>query len=195
VNKRINLLLAHPDDEVIFGWAVLKGAKRIICCSNDLNNPERAWCKDRNKALLEIGNLVGAEVVCLDNNSEFYRLPTRNGDLNSFVNNVMNVVNMIVGDYHDNLIFTHNSWGEYGHLDHILVNQIAHLTKYDLITSDITLDAGWFEVDNNLIGRKNFISNHTIDLDFYNRCKKIYDKYGCWTWSKEPVKECNLYEI
>jgi len=55
--------MAHPDDEIIFGWPVLKEAQKIIICSSDLNNPERAWCKDRKKALKDVCELLGKEMV------------------------------------------------------------------------------------------------------------------------------------
>jgi len=192
VSKNMVMLVAHPDDEVIFGWPVLKEAKRIICCSSDLHNPERAWCKDRLAALKEVGSLVDAEVFCLDYNSEFYRLSTRDGKLNEFVEEVLDLLRCLIPKYEDDIIFTHNSWGEYGNIDHILVNQIARLTDRKIITTDIAIDAGWFKVENLFL--KEEISKHTIDLNFYEKCKKIYDKYGCWTWSKDPITQAKLYE-
>jgi hypothetical protein len=192
VDKNIVMLVAHPDDEVIFGWPVLKEAKKIICCSNDIDNPDRLWCKDRIKALKEIGNLVGAEIYCLDYNSEFYRLPTRTGDLGRFVSDILALTNLLVNKYEDYKLFTHNSWGEYGNLDHILVNQIAQSSGKDFITTGVAIDAAWFKVNN--LYRVKESSEHNIDLEFYNRCKSIYDKYGCWTWSKDPIEKIKLYE-
>lgn len=185
----MNLLISHPDDEVIFGWPVLKQAKNIICCSSDLNNPERQWCKHRKQGLFEIGEMVGAKVICLDYNSEFYRLPTRTGELANLVLNVLTEINK---HCEDDLLFTHNSHGEYGHLDHILCHQIAKASGKKIMTTDIALDAGWFKVNNSEVkwNDKEVIN----DLDFYNKCKKIYDKIGCWTWSKPPIERAIVYE-
>ena len=179
------LLVAHPDDEVIFFWWALKEIDQIVCCSSDLNNPERAWCKDRCKALFEIGNILNIPVTCLDYNSEFYRLNSRNGELLKLQSDILAAVE---GD-----IYTHNAWGEYAHLDHILVNQIAKTTGCMLLTTDIVIDGGWFKVEN--LMTKEPVFRAVNDLDLYAKCKAIYDKWGCWTWSKEPVHSCGVYEI
>lgn len=179
------LLIAHPDDEVIFFWWALKEIDRIVCCSSDINNPGRAWCKDRKKALLEVGEALGVPVIVFDYNSEFYRLDSRNGELLQLQNKVLNNL--------DGEIITHNLWGEYGHLDHILVNQIALASSHRIITSDIVSSGGWLKVKS--INQGKLFRHDLIDLSLYEKLKAIYDKYGCWTWNKEPIKECFIYEI
>lgn len=184
--KNITMLIAHPDDEVIFGWPMLKEVKKIICCSSDLNNPVRTWCKDRKKALQEVGNIVGAEVICLDYNSEFYRADARNGDLWKMTSEIMSLLQSV------ELIYTHNPWGEYGHLDHVLVHQIARASGKQLIYSDMCIEAGWlpcipWQRLQSLVG------SYTNDISFYERCKEIYLKYNYWTWSKDPIMKADLY--
>jgi hypothetical protein len=109
--KDVTLLIAHADDENLFCWPVLDRVKRIICASNDSENPERAWCKERGKCLDEVGELLGADVIQLPYNSEFYRLPTRDGSLKCAAVTIMGHLRGA------ETIFTHNAWGEYGHLD------------------------------------------------------------------------------
>jgi len=193
IGNNITYLVAHPDDEVIFGFPVLAKAKRIICCSNDSNNPLRAWCKNRIFALQEVGKLIGAEIVCFDYDSEFYRMNTRNGDLGKMVEQVVKCVIDLLPSYEDSVLFTHNSWGEYGHIDHILTNHIAKLTHRRILTTDIAIDAGWFKVENNYKGEP--IMKVQNDLELYNKCKAIYEKWNAWTWSKQPIPYCNLYEL
>src|SRR5580700_439511 len=113
------LLIAHADDECIFLWPFLPRVKRIVCASSDLHNLSRAWCKERRYCLEEVGKLIGAEVVCLDHDSEFYRLPTRTGELKRLA---QTLIDLLRGD---EIIATHNAFGEYGHLDHILIHHIA----------------------------------------------------------------------
>jgi len=187
MNRHITLLCAHPDDEVIFGWPVLQQAKKIICCSSDLNNPERAWCKDRKLALKEIGQKVGAEVICLDYNSEFYRLPTRDGSLMRLANDIFSLLEP------EEVLFTHNPWGEYGHLDHVLVHQIARRSGKRLLYTDISLEAGWLP---SLMYLPTMppVGSFTNEQKFYAECKAIYDKWNCWTWSKPPIERTSVYE-
>jgi hypothetical protein len=182
----ITLLIAHPDDEVIFMWPFLQLAVRIVCCSSDANNPERAWCKYRKNALYEIASLIGAEVVCLDYDSEFYRVDARNGDLWKMSREVLSLLQSA------DCVFTHNPWGEYGHLDHILVHQIARASGKKLIYSDMCVEAGWLPCTPWPSSRvpERFCVN---DFSFYEKCKAIYERYGCWTWSKEPISTARIY--
>lgn len=189
----ITMLMAHPDDEIIFGFPVLAKAKRIICCSNDSNNPLRAWCKNRRFALQEVGKLIGAEVTCFDYDSEFYRMAVRNGDLGRMAEAIKKCVIDLLPKYEEHILFTHNDWGEYGHIDHILVNQIAKTTGCMLLTTDIVIDGGWFKVEN--LMTKEPVFKAVNDLDLYAKCKAIYDKWGCFTWSKPPVLSCGVYEL
>jgi hypothetical protein len=184
--RDITILIAHPDDEVIFGWPVLKEAKRIICCSSDLNNATRQWCKDRKKALQEIGAMTGAEIKCLDYDSEFYRVDARHGDLTQLAVNVLSLLQSA------EFVYTHNPWGEYGHLDHILVHQIARASGKKLFYSDMCLDANWLPCTPwpLLQQPEKFCVN---DISFYESCKRVYGKYGCWTWSKDPIINARLY--
>lgn len=182
-------VFAHPDDEVIFGFPMLKQAKHIICCSNDINNPLRVWCKNRVQALYEIGKLIGAKITCFDYDSEFYRANVRDGSLNDLAEKIT----QSILETNAGMVFTHNEWGEYGHLDHILVHRIAKATGWKILVTDIAVDGGWFKV-NNLYLKKDPLFTVENDLDFYNKCKAIYDKINCWTWSKEPVKSAGIYE-
>ncbi|GEM_PF-6201782 len=186
MTKHISMLIAHPDDEVIFGWPVLRNAKKIICCSSDLNNPERQWCRNRKLALQEIGQKVGAEVICLDYNSEFYKSNARDGSLWRLAGDILSLLGA------EEVLYTHNPWGEYGHMDHILVNQIARASGKKLLFSDIILTAGWLPS----LTRwplTDPVARFTNELKFYEECKAIYDKNGCWTWSQGPVMEAAIY--
>lgn len=188
----MQLVMAHPDDEVIFGWPVLKQVSSILICSNDKNNPERAWCRYRYKALEEIGELLGIPVVSLDYDSEFYKLNARNGSLKRFIDDVLSHI-----DPHADTIFTHNWMGEYGHLDHILVYYIMLMVRNEnirLMTSDILLQSEeWLSFNQApLTGHPayRYRSVTKNDLHLYDGCKAIYDKYGLWTWNQDPVLKC-----
>ncbi len=186
---KITMFWAHPDDEVIFGFPLLGRVKKIICCSSDIDNPLRKWCRDRKLALMEIGRVTGAEIVCLDYSSDFYKLNSRDGSLNHFCEEVKRNLGG------EEIIFTHNPWGEYGHLDHILVHHIARLSKKPLVFSDTAIFANWFTTDPMATKYLNIkpIGSFNNDLYFYDKYKAIYDKYGCWTWSQPPLQRINLY--
>lgn len=187
--------MAHPDDEVIFGWPILKQVSSILICSNDKNNPERAWCRYRYKALEELGEMLNIPVKSLDYDSEFYKLNARNGSLKRFIDDVQSHINP-----HAQVIYTHNWFGEYGHMDHILVYYT--MLKYvnnkaiRLMTSDIHLQSEWMSFDDLPFTGEPALRGmmlHEIDIELYERCKAIYDRYGVWTWDRSPVMKCNTY--
>jgi len=198
-NKTILMVIAHPDDEVIFGWPILQNPnikKKILCCSSDLNNPDRVWCKNRKLALEKICTEIGVEKMeCLDYNSEFYRLQTRNEELKRMTGKIIsNIEAMRPFDF----IYTHNFWGEYGHLDHILVNNICFGLDENVVLSDILLKSNWIcDKPNKFLFRsemgkgdlqKNIVLNHCL----YDKLESIYRGFGVWTWSQPPAEKCSL---
>ena len=190
--KDITLLIAHPDDEALFCWPVLDRVKRIICASNDSENPERQWCKERGKCLEEVGELLGADVIQLPYNSEFYRLPTRDGQLKHLAETLLR--HMADAE----TVFVHNAWGEYGNLDHIVCHHIARVwqaeTRRELLVSDIATEINWLPVRAWEQGGRPVMS-HEFNPERFDRIKAIYDARGCWTWAWEPVERARVYSL
>lgn len=200
--KDVTLLIAHPDDEALFCWPVLDRVKRIVCASSDKFNPQRDWCRERGKCLQEVGKLLGAEVTVFPHSSEFYRLPTRDGQLKTHAKAIMEELRGA------EKIFTHNGWGEYGNIDHILchhiVKTLSEETYCTVLTSDIAQEINWLPVKpwnllreehDDGIGGSNDLGNFKIDRPLFDRIKSIYDARGCWTWAWEPQAECQVFSV
>ena len=201
--KDVTLLISHPDDEALFCWPVLDRVKRIVCASNDSQNPERAWCKERGLCLEEVGRLLGVEVIQLPHNSEFYRLPTRDESLKCLASTLLR--HLAAAE----TVFTHNAWGEYGNIDHILMHHIARVwqaeTRRELLVSDIATEINWLPVrawpqaDSPELYKyspdKPIRDVFEIDRPLFDRIKAIYDARGCWTWAWEPVEKCRVYSL
>lgn len=192
------MVIAHPDDEIIFGWPILQDSgikKKILCCSSDLNNPERAWCKHRKMSLFEVGQKTNSTTMCLDYNSEFYRFETRQETLSKMMRHVeMSIEAMKPFDY----IFTHNYWGEYGHIDHIIINSVIINSSYPTIISDMFIKSNWVPFETKPVRYSKLFNESArinLNLSFYNDIKSIYAKSNVWTWSKDPIIECKIAEI
>lgn len=200
--KDVTLLIAHPDDEALFAWPVLERVKRIVCASNDAFNPERAWCAERGECMRDVAKLLGCEIVMHSNNSEFYRSQTRNGALKLIASDLAYAIgNPLV-------LFTHNAWGEYGNLDHILCHHIARTvqawTGCQLLVSDIAQEINWLPITAWKQGAlvpavsncpDEYREEHQIDRDLFDRIKGIYDARGCWTWSWPPQERARVYSV
>jgi LmbE family N-acetylglucosaminyl deacetylase len=196
MSRDVTMLIAHPDDEILFGWPVLDRVSRIICPTSDRYNPTRDWCKERGDCLREVGKLIGAKVEILDNNSEFYRLPTRDGSLKTLANTLLR---MLDGT---EKLFTHNAWGEYGNIDHMLLHYIGRTfqtqTGCELLVTDIATEINWLPVTEwNMwkIGADDRSPLHQLDRQLFDRIKAIYDAKGCWTWSFPAAETCSVYSL
>ena len=192
--NKYTMIMAHPDDEVIFGFGMLKHAKKIVCCSNGYIDGTGKLQTNGSKALREIGELLGVRTNCLSYPRDYYRMGTDHNQLYYFAKKIEEQVK------YDKIVFTHNMWGEYGHLDHILLNQILTSLGKIIITTDICISSErdlsrteWFSVKKlNLLSK---IGLSEFDPVLYEQCKYIYVKHGCWTWKLNPIIEAILYEI
>ena len=199
-DKKLLMVMAHPDDEIIFGWPILQNKqikKELLICSNDSRNPERQWCSKRSEALFNLCNALEIPCTCLDNNSQFYKTNARTGELVKTYKEIIDVITAHKPYY----IFTHNPLGEYGMLDHIMVHNIVmSYSPAFLVITDIFQQNIWAYQDTisdkyKLVYYKNYIGAETLDLAFYNYCKQFYTKLNVWTWSKNPITLCNLYLV
>ena len=193
--KDLTMLIGHADDEAIFLWAFLERTKKIICASSDRFNKDRQWCRERGECLREVGKLIGAEIVIHENDSEFYRLPTRNGSLKVVAEDLLRALEG------SETVASHNAWGEYANIDHQICHHIArtHQARHggQLLVTDIATEINWlpvtaWEID---LPQRNMTLKTRIDRPLFDRIKAIYDARGCWTWSFPVQEECRVYSL
>lgn len=185
------IIIAHPDDEIIFGFPVIKKVKRIICCVSDGNRdlPKcRSWHRSwmyREAALLEVGTLLGVEIINLNYNSMFHTMSKEE------INKLSGTIKILIQD--EEIVYTHNAWGEYGHPDHILVHDIIKKSGKKILTSDIMLDSTFTGFEKYSIPEPKKYNTIINDIDLYLKCMNIYRKYKCWTWGNDIIKTTKIY--
>lgn len=183
--KDITMIVAHPDDEILFFWPYLKHVKKLIACVDDITHPTRQWCRRRKDAFAEIGRTIGAETQVLRYDSSF--ASRSNKEIRPFVDDVRKAIQGI------DAVVVHNSWGEYFHLDHIMLHQICRMEGKTIFTTDICFDADWCMPKAYQQGE---IIGHAVNnIDQHNAYMNIYRKYGAMGWTYPPIKECNLIRI
>lgn len=212
----ILVVLAHPDDEIIFGWPIMQDTtikKSLLVCSSDLNNSHRRHVKMRKYVLEEVcKRLQITDFECFDYPSEFYKLETRKESLKKMLDKITDYIRQRTREFepitankaldkvrmHKPLVFTHNAFGEYGNLDHRLINYICTGTAKHIMYTDIAQESNWmpFQTVTGL-SKRLFFSNPIMDcelnMDFYNEMKALYVEKKCWTWSLPPVQKCRMY--
>lgn len=195
-------IFCHPDDEILWGWPIFQSDKYekylIICCSDaERNRP------GRKRALQEVCKQENINLTyCLDEPNDFYTLQTRRADylLTDVINNIEAWLGKAITNVDPDFIFTHNPVGEYGHGSHRLLFEIVsqHYKTDKILITDICQKSNHRSsniIPNVIKGAyyKNEQSKHTLDMNFYNRCKAIYDKYNAWTWCYSPITFCHTW--
>jgi len=214
---KVLMFMAHPDDEIIFGWPVTQDKtieKHLILCCDDYTR----YGSKRFKALCEVCNFAGIKLLgCFNFDNNFYAYPTRGEDLAliDVVSTLRGSLRKALDEESYNLVFTHDPWGEYGHFTNKLVFEIVCEELYsvngegcrsvspNLLITDICIKNKTWPSTNYLHppyskmleGFKE-ICELDLDMDFYNKCEGIYRGFGAWTWGgHDPVTKCSVFEL
>jgi len=214
--KKILMVMCHPDDEILFGYPIIQDPtveKHLLMCSTDANNPNRAWCKNRKFALERICSKLSIDLTCIDLPSSFYRVPTRRpqgvptgepGDGESPIRRMTKVIEGNIQKLQKNadFIFTHNPYGEYGHLDHKMIfDLVLKNTDKKILITDILMKSNWSDKDTinktikNIYYKNIYKKSCKLDENLLQYCRNEYKKENAWTWSRQEQKQCNLYII
>jgi hypothetical protein len=195
------LIVAHPDDEILWFSSVLEHVGQVIFCYNDCpSRPE--WGRGRREALLEHPvrgaislDLVESEVfgkadwkrpeVCE------YGLKLNGKDASTLVyeQNFQKLreglVKVLAGR---SQVITHNPWGEYGNEEHVQVYRAVSSLK-----GELGLNV-WFSnyVSNKSLplftryagGLDSLYVNNATNQRLALSVKAVYEKNQCWTWYK-----------
>jgi LmbE family N-acetylglucosaminyl deacetylase len=200
VGKRVLMFFAHCDDELVCGWPILQNPsiqKSLIIASSDRNNTDRIWCSHRKFVTLDLCKQLNIEATVLDLNSDFYRTSSRNGGLASVERLFLSEVANKNFDY----IFTHNPFGEYGHLDHIYIsNLLLRSLEEPIIFSDIEMLCDWTSgIPQSGRYRRLYYSNKIdsvkLDQGFYRKVEFFYRTRNVWTWARKPSETVSLYRV
>lgn len=198
--KRVLMVFAHCDDELVCGWPVLQNPaikKGLLIASSDRYNSDRKWCAHRKYVTYDLGRSLGINVRVLDYDSEFYQLDHRSGKLADAEEEILRAIDDFSFDY----VLTHNPHGEYGHLAHkFLFSLLLQTARWPLLISDIYLRADWTRVEpTSPRYKETFYRNHidtvVLDESSYRKVQRFYETRGVWTWSQDPVQMARLYLI
>ena len=196
------LIVAHPDDEILWFSSILDKVNEVIFCYCDvMSRPE--WTAGRRKSISEYPKdnicsvgLQESEVFNFDN----WRKPAlgrygieiseKGASYTVYKRNYYKLKRYLADklvNYRN--VITHNPWGEYGHEEHVqiykVVKELQEKLKFNL----------WFS---NYCSNKSFnlMVKHIPDFDseyitlktdemLWEEIKDIYKKNKCWTWYED----------
>lgn len=172
------LIVAHPDDEVI--WFNPEHFDRIIiafCAVPDAPRLEHA----RSMVIRDHPLADRIDFLKLTQ-SAYWRFETQ---LQHHRNNFAQLERMLVPyvqQFQITEVFTHNALGEYGHFDHILVHDLVKATFYYRASIPV-----WaLPIPNPPWGTR-VRSARCIETNYelFDAIKAVYVKYDVWTFDKD----------
>jgi hypothetical protein len=192
------LVVAHPDDEIIFFSSVIKQVDKVVVCFGPSEN--KMITAGRNNIIKRYPlkkvlwkNIPESNVYQSSNwnkpvITDAGLLVSKNAE--SYEQNYLRLMELLKPHIHDyNEIYTHNPWGEYGHEEHVSVfNAISKLidTNYQyLYVSSYVSDRSsklmslWSE------SIQTGIKYETVPHELCHQIRDLYIEENCWTWDDE----------
>jgi glycosyltransferase involved in cell wall biosynthesis len=203
------VVVAHPDDEVLWLAAVLPYATKVLAAFS-VAGGDSALTRGRELVRthypfsgFEFLGLQNADVygqsdflsrAPVDHGVSLMRScpPVRAERYRSNYPALLAAVDPYVGPQTD--IYTHNPWGEYGHEEHVQVNHAVvalarrhgcsvwawdGLSSEKLISNDVWLRADYYPDDALGDVPRRELA---VDLESYKEIRALYQRNGAWTW-------------
>lgn len=190
------LVVAHPDDEILFFSSILTSCKKIIICfgpcssSSEVSKGREELINDYPLKNVEFLNTIEINEPLPDiwkkPKATEYGIEVKNSKI-KYEHNYETLKNILKDKLRgEQLVLTHNPWGEYGHAEHVQIYRVIFSLKekyrYDLLVSSYVSDRTlplMFKYNDVIKISTNFLRT---DKALASRLKKIYLGKKCWTW-------------
>ncbi len=197
--KKSILIVAHPDDEILWFSSIVEQVDEIIFSFLDYT-PEPTLGAGRRKV---IADYPLPNVSCLNiAEAESFNGTDWSNPLETEYGLEISRNRVSAKRYRDNFyvlrdrirekletaenVFTHNPWGEYGHEDHVqiyrLVNSLQERYKFNLWFSNYCGNRSSLLMFNNISGYARDYVTLPTNTKFAHRIADLYKANGCWTW-------------
>jgi hypothetical protein len=196
------LVVAHPDDEILWFNSILEKVNEIIVCFLDVKS-NQVLTDGRRKSTNEypLKNIVWLKI---DESETFncadwynpkiskYGIEITNNDISDILykKNYLTLKKLLknkMEGYTD--VFTHNPWGEYGNEEHVQVYRVIKELQKEMRFNL------WFHIVCSNKSLKlmsnycNVLNSEHVTLksnkEKANNIRYIYEKNKCWTWFKK----------
>lgn len=199
------LIVAHPDDEVLWFGSILRQVARVIVAFRDFDAvpelgrrraaamAELPYRNLRCLDLAEAGTLRRADWdrptlteygIALDASGAS---PCADETVRRYVANFAVLCARLRPELTAGVpVFTHNPWGEYGHEDHVQVHcaveRLRREIGFPLWTTNYVGARSTRLARRHAGHRSTRLIRRDIDLDYAGRIAGIYRRHDCWTW-------------
>lgn len=195
------VVVAHPDDEILWLSSALAGADRVVLCFGDpFGRPAKAVARRAAVAALPLPGLIdlqipesgaGFAVDRADPRLTAYGLAIIDAAARArYEANFQRLVDALRGALAGcDEVYTHNPWGEYGHAEHVQVYRAVAALQgelgYRIWFSNYVDAASWpsaVRLAVELCWTERRPSRP--DTGLARRLMRIYQRHGAWTWTR-----------
>ncbi|MGC2062331.1 MAG: PIG-L family deacetylase [Thermodesulfovibrionales bacterium] len=193
------LVVAHPDDEVLWFSSILERVNEVaICFVKCASNPQRELGREKSLSAYPIKRvsclgLVEAEIF---NKADWQNPVITNCGIeisfdtisgSRYRNNYYELRRQLENKLSDRLnVFTHNPWGEYGHEEHVqvyrIVKELQEKLKFNLWFSNYCSNRSSNLMMQYISGFSSEYMTLKTNKAIANRVMDIYKENNCWTW-------------
>lgn len=203
------LVMAHPDDEILWASSVLYKVKGIIHCFEEIPS-HPVLSKGRRRSLVELA-LPNSDSLRLTESEVFngaswpapieasYGLQVKQASRSKggfSVARYRENFGHLVRELRPRLagassVLTHSPWGEYGHEEHVQVFRAVLALRaefgYAIWIPGYVSDRAFPFMLRNLSGIDLSTRTFPVDVDVTGRVKELYSRNQCWTWFDDYV--------
>ncbi len=199
--SRTAIVVAHPDDEILWLSSAMASADRIVFCFGDpFNRPDLSERRRLAVAELDLPQLIDLKLP--ESGAGFSvdwarARPTQAGveitDGSARARYETNVPILTealrAALAHCDDVFTHNPWGEYGHAEHIQVYRVvtALQAEFGFVVwfSNYVGPLSW-PLARRLSSTPCWTQRRTVRPDLFTarRLMRVYRRHQAWTWTR-----------
>jgi LmbE family N-acetylglucosaminyl deacetylase len=180
-NKRKNkikniMIVAHPDDELIFGGKELikNSGKYLVICLTNLDN------SIRYTEFVKMSNKLNFDYI-IYNHKDLFNQKTI---YKSYQKHLNNLLNELFSKNKINKIVTHNKKGEYGHSFHIAIHNyiVNYCNQYNLLNKLYV-----FELQKNNLSKNIYEKKYKLMENIYESEFKVIDSLDVHNFMKKET--------
>ena len=202
-DDKFAIVVAHPDDEILFASSIIDKASQIFICFSDIPGDDEI-SSIQTEGRRNIREKYPLKNVTFLNLSQASNKDALNNNWDKVIENEYGVTGgRNFREYKQNFqklfkilsielakfkkIYTHNPWGEYGHVEHIQIHRCVAKIR-DILGFEMFV-FGYFSKDTITMASDKlktlgplFLKNKN-NFKLFHKIKKLYIKEQCWTWS------------
>jgi len=195
------LVVAHPDDEILWFSSILDQCKRVLVCFGPSATSKQSWDSGR-ATVMETYPLTKVEFLKVRQSDAFdaanWNRPTeadsglqlRRQTRLRYERNAEELLRLLEPRLkRESLVITHNPWGEYGHAEHVQVFRVLSKLRerlgFEIVVTGYVSNRSALLMSRHLHAFEGDPILLKTDTTLAHTLKTLYVENDCWTWTAD----------